>query len=185
MGIREGSRIVGGVVRIVEEIQPRLWVDVASEVVKRFDDVHFVIVGGGQMLDVMRGEISDRGLSGRIHLVGQRDDVSSWLKRMQLFLLTSRVEGLPNVLIEAQGFGVPVISTSAGGSEETFKDNETGRLSRIGTKEELVDLLDISLDVKWLQMASEKSRSHAKQILRLDNVFQTLEIYEEAKILKE
>ena len=80
MGILKGSRIVGGVFRVVEEKQPRLWVDVASEIVKRFDDVHFLIVGGGQMLDVMRDEISDRGLSGRIHLVGQRDDVSSWLK---------------------------------------------------------------------------------------------------------
>lgn len=183
MGILEGSKIVGGVFRIVEEKQPRLWVDVASEVVKRFDDVHFVIVGGGQMLDVMRGEISDRGLSGRIHLIGQRDDVSSWLKRMQLFLLTSRVEGLPNVLIEAQGFGVPVISTSAGGSEETFKDNETGRLSRIGTKEELVDLLDISLkDDQWLQMASEKSRSHARAKFSVLTMYsRLLEIYEEAK----
>ena len=104
-------------------------------------------------------------------------------KRMQLFLLTSRVEGLPNVLIEAQGFGVPVISTSAGGSEETFKDNETGRLSRLGTKGELVDLLDVSLkDVKWLQMASEKSRSHARAKFSVLTMYsRLLEIYEEAK----
>ena len=74
---------------------------------KRFDDVHFLIVGRADA-GCDEDEISDRGLSGRIHLVGQRDDVS-WLKRMQLFLLTSRVEGLPNVLIEAQGFGVPVV----------------------------------------------------------------------------
>ena len=176
------SRIVGGVFRLVEEKQPRLWADIAAEIVSLFDDVHFVIVGGGQMLDVMRDEIANRGMDNRIHLVGQKRDVASWLKRMDLFLLTSRIEGLPNVLIEAQGFGVPVISTNAGGSVETFVDHETGRLSRKGTKEDLIELVSESLeDEKWLEEASKKAKENSRKIFSVESMYSRLkEIYEEA-----
>ena len=182
-GISGDCRIVGGVFRIVEEKQPRLWVDVASEIVDRYDDVHFVIVGGGQMLDVIRDEVAALGKSERIHLIGQRSDVSSWLKKMDLFLLTSRVEGLPNVLIEAQGFGVPVISTQAGGSGETFVDNETGHLAKRGTKGELVRLLSSSLEnEKWLEDAGEKSRKFARAKFSVSAMYSKLrEIYEVAR----
>ena len=41
-------------------------------------------------------------------------------------LLTSRIEGLPNVIIEAQGFGLPVVSTDAGGAEEVIVPDISG-----------------------------------------------------------
>ena len=47
---------------------------------------------------------------------------------MDVFLFTSATEGLPNVLIEAQGFGVPVVSTKVGGVPEIVADGETGIL---------------------------------------------------------
>jgi glycosyltransferase involved in cell wall biosynthesis len=47
---------------------------------------------------------------------------------MDIFVLLSRFEGLPNVLIEAQMCGVPVVSTPAGSAEDTFLNGETGFL---------------------------------------------------------
>ena len=60
-------------------------------------------------------------------------------------LLTSEFEGLPNVLIEAQGFGVPVISTNAGGASETFIEGQTGYLSQSGDEEDLAAKLVAAL----------------------------------------
>jgi glycosyltransferase involved in cell wall biosynthesis len=48
---------------------------------------------------------------------------------MDLLLSTSSIEGLPNVLIEAQCLGKPVVATTAGGTAEVFEDGATGFLS--------------------------------------------------------
>ena len=73
------------------------------------------------MSEAERGRSRDgggRGLKRRILLTGFEEDVASWLDEMDIFLLTSITEGLPNVLIEAQGFGVPVVTTDVEGQEK-------------------------------------------------------------------
>ena len=61
-------------------------------------------------------------------VVGEVDDVSGWLEEMDVFLLTSSTEGLPNVIIEAQGFGVPVVCTDTGGVSEIVSEGVTGNI---------------------------------------------------------
>ncbi|RZD48151.1 MAG: hypothetical protein CXT66_06210 [Methanobacteriota archaeon] len=180
LGIGEKDKVVGSVFRIVEEKNPELWIDVASEVITKLDNTHFVIVGGGIQLELMREKVERMGIGNRVHLVGQSTDIASWLKRMDLFFLTSRVEGLPNVLIEAQGFGVPVISTDAGGSSETFIDGVTGKLltnedeGEIGR--EIIDWLNRS--EKWLENSSANSESNARNRFSMETMYEKLiEIY--------
>ena len=78
----------------------------------------------------MRSEIQcliqSYDLSTKIRLPGLTDDVWTALSAMDIFVLTSRMEGLPNVLIEAQGAGLPVVSTIVGGAPETFIEGKTG-----------------------------------------------------------
>ena len=59
-------------------------------------------------------------------IVGESENISGWLEEMDIFLLTSSTEGLPNVIIEAQGFGVPVVCTDAGGVSEIVSEGVTG-----------------------------------------------------------
>src|SRR5262249_5459172 len=62
------------------------------------------------------------------HFAGVRKDVDDMLSIMDVFLLTSQVEGLPNVLIEAQWLGLPVVTTNAGGAGEAIDPGRTGWL---------------------------------------------------------
>ena len=90
--------------------------------------------------------------------------MKAWLDEFDIFLLTSIVEGLPNVLIEAQAFGVPVISTDAGGSRDTFIEEETGYLVLEPTAEKIAELLLACIDnPKWMASAKSKSREQARK----------------------
>ena len=144
------------------------------------DNTHFVIVGGGIQLELMKEYVERKGSNHRIHFVGQSTDIASWLKRMDLFFLTSRVEGLPNVLIEAQGFGVPVISTDAGGSSETFIDEVTGKLITDENKGEISRIIIdwLSRSESWIENSSANSESNAKDKFSTERMYEKLiEIY--------
>jgi glycosyltransferase involved in cell wall biosynthesis len=73
---------------------------------------------------------------------------------MTIVLSTSNVEGLPNVPIEAQSLGIPVVATDAGGTRETFIDGETGYLCPVGEAEALVAAAERVLgDAAWRTQA--------------------------------
>jgi len=124
--IKDGHRIVGGLFRLEPGKRVGLWLDSFSIALQKEDSLRGIIVGGGRMMDSVSGWIKERGLEKRVSLIGPVSDVVSWLEIMDVFLLTSISEGLPNVVIEAQGFGVPVVCTDAGGVSEIVKDGSSG-----------------------------------------------------------
>jgi glycosyltransferase involved in cell wall biosynthesis len=67
-------------------------------------------------------------LRDRLLLPGVRDDILSAISMFDLFLLTSAGEGLPNVLLEAQWVGTPIVTTDVGGAREAILDGRTGFL---------------------------------------------------------
>ena len=156
--------VIGGVFRLVIEKRPRLWVEAIAQVVAKRKNVHAIHVGGGGLTELIQGHINEHGMENHIHLVGQTTQVKAWLDEFDIFLLTSIVEGLPNVLIEAQAFGVPVISTDAGGSRDTFIEEETGYLALEPTADKIADLLLTCIDnPKWMAAAKSKSREQARK----------------------
>jgi glycosyltransferase involved in cell wall biosynthesis len=63
-----------------------------------------------------------------VHFIGHLRDALDAIADMDLLLLTSRVEGLPNVLVEAQFLGVPVAATPVGGAPEAIDHGKSGWL---------------------------------------------------------
>lgn len=120
--------VVGGVFRIEAVKRPMLWIETASLVAQACPFAHFVILGDGAMAQQMRDLAQARGFADRLHMPGFVSNVGAWLRVTDLVLLTSDREGLPNVLIEGQHFGVPAVSSDVGGAFETFEAGVTGRL---------------------------------------------------------
>ena len=119
---------LGGVFRFNENKRPLMWLDWAAQASLRFGSLKFILVGGGEQLETARAHAASLGIADRVLFVGNTSDVGFWLSKFDIFALLSRHEGLPNVLIEAQLQGVPVISTPAGGAAETFANGRTGVL---------------------------------------------------------
>jgi glycosyltransferase involved in cell wall biosynthesis len=87
-----------------------------------------VIVGDGPDRSVLEEAIARRGLAGRVELLGDRHDVADILAGSDLFLLSSRSEGLPMSILEAMAAGLPVVASDVGGVSEAVVDGETGLL---------------------------------------------------------
>jgi glycosyltransferase involved in cell wall biosynthesis len=128
LGIADGTRIVGSVFQARIAKRPQLWIEAAAVIAKRAPDIAFIIVGGKLDREDLSTLLVSRRLEGRFHRPGISQDVVNWLDLMDVVLLTSQYEGTPNVLLEAQALGRPVVATDVGGNAETFLPGETGVL---------------------------------------------------------
>lgn len=89
----------------------------------------------------LRDYVRDHGLDGHVEFLGWRSDVPGLLHAAHLFALTSRVEGIPQVVLEAMYARVPIIATAAGGVPDVVEDGVTGRLISIDDDTAFTDAL--------------------------------------------
>lgn len=86
------------------------------------------LVGGGPLEAAVRIRAERLGLNGRVRFLGARADVADLLAEAQMFVLTTRSEGLPRSILEAMRAGLPVVASRVGGVAEQVDDGATGLL---------------------------------------------------------
>lgn len=128
LGIAAEAPVIGAVQRMAPVKDPDLWLETARLVAETRPEVRFLLVGDGPSLPEMRQKAEAMGLSDAVIFAGSMNDPRLALDAMDVFLLTSHNEGLPNGLVEAQMMGVPVVAAKVGGVPEAVKDGQTGRL---------------------------------------------------------
>ena len=128
LGIPAEAPLIAGLLRLTEEKQPLLFVRAIAAARKDAEGLHAVLAGTGLLEREVKAEITRLGLGGRLHLLGTRGDVPTILAAADLVMLTSRTEGCPNALLEAQWLGRPVVATKVGGCVSAVLDGETGFL---------------------------------------------------------
>lgn len=165
-GIARDAFLVGGIFRIEAVKRPMLWIETASLVAASCPHAHFVILGDGAMARQMRDFAQAHGFAGRLHMPGFVANVGEWLRVIDVNLLTSDREGLPNVLIEGQHFGVPAVSSDVGGAFETIEPGLTGHLVPVhsGAGAFADAILRIAADPAWREAARLRAPAfvHAK-----------------------
>ena len=87
-----------------------------------------LIVGDGPDREEVAAEIRRLGLEERVQLAGERSDVPELLAGSDVFVLSSRSEGLPVSVLEAMAAELPVVASDVGGVAELVVDGETGML---------------------------------------------------------
>ncbi len=134
---------VGGVMRLDHNKRTLEWLSVAEHLHRRHPGARFIIVGDGTLRHEAREYATRLGLSDRVLFTGRSASVGFWLARMDALMLLSRFEGMPNVLIEAQLAGTPVVTTPAGGSAETVIAGTTGFVLSSAEKPDIDQAADL------------------------------------------
>ncbi len=110
----------------VGRLEPQKGIDVvaqyAGKLLSQLPEHHLVLIGDGSQRSLLETVAQQQGLTGRIHFLGQRNDVRAWMARSELLLLPSRYEGMPNVILEAMAEGLPVVTTRVEGVAELLGD---------------------------------------------------------------
>jgi glycosyltransferase involved in cell wall biosynthesis len=100
----------------------------AAEIVRRFPNVRFVLVGEGPKRVEFESEVAALGLQRHFIFLGRRSDVPQILTSCDIAVLPSLAEGLPNAVLEYLAAGLPVVASALGGNLEVIQNGITGLL---------------------------------------------------------
>ena len=139
--------LVGTLARMSPQKDPLTWLRVAARVHALRPEARFIWIWGGGALEKDVYDETDRlGLRQHISFLGHRPDARALFGALDVFLLTSRFEGLPYSAIEALAAGTPVVATNVSGTRDVVRHDATGLLAPQGDVEALasgvVRLLD-------------------------------------------
>jgi len=123
-----GVPVVGTVAVFKPQKAPLDFVEVARRVSAACPGTWFVMVGDGEMRSAAERAVEAASLSDRFVFAGWRAEIPDLLRAFDVFLLTSRWEGLPKVVPQALIAGVPVVATAVDGTREIVEDGRDGFL---------------------------------------------------------
>jgi glycosyltransferase involved in cell wall biosynthesis len=117
---------------------------------ERGRDVRFLVIGARSVQREYQSEVErlarELNIEHRLIFTGQRQDVATLLREVDVVVHPSLTEGLSNVILEAMAAGVPVVATRVGGNPELVEDGRTGFLVPVEKPEEIANAICRLLD---------------------------------------
>jgi glycosyltransferase involved in cell wall biosynthesis len=122
LGVAENEMLFMTVANLRPEKGYDVLLDAARLIADRGLPIRFAAVGRGPLDSALHARHVELALGDRFQFLGQRDDVLELLAGADAFVLASRHEGQPVVLMEATSVGLPIIATSVGGVPQVLDD---------------------------------------------------------------
>jgi L-malate glycosyltransferase len=119
-----------------------LFLRAAARLASKFSGVEFVLVGDGPLRPELEGLGRELGLANRISFLGDRRDIPEVLASVDVSVISSTSESLPNAVLESMAAGVAVVATKVGGTPEIIADGETGLLVPSDREDELAGAIE-------------------------------------------
>jgi glycosyltransferase involved in cell wall biosynthesis len=175
---RTDSKVI---VTFVGRLAPPKDLTMLLKAVKPLAGIEVLIVGDGELRKEVEKYILKNGLSKKVFLLGEREDVPEILVNSDVFVLPSRWEGLPFTIIEAMMAGLPVIASKVGGVPELVDDGITGFLVPPGDYRSLAQAIQKLVDDKNLrEVMGKNGREKALKLFTVERMLsETAKVYDE------
>ena len=142
-----------------------------------------IILGEGRDRKKLETLAQQLNISKSVYFAGFHKNPYKFMAGSDIFVLSSGVEGLPNVLVEAMACGAPAVSTDCkSGTDEVIEDGKNGFLVPVGDEKSLADAILKLLNNKELR---EKFSNEGKKVLQKFSFEKTIKVYENIFLKKD
>lgn len=142
----QGKRVLATAAALTEEKDPLMLIEAVHRLSSGREDFVFLHLGAGGSLEAAaQARVRELGLESVYLFAGFQDKVENLYRLMDVFVLSSRYEGVGSSALDAFLYGVPVVATRAGGLAEILADGR-GLLSDVGDPEGLAANMALALD---------------------------------------
>ncbi len=145
--------LIGAVGRLSPEKGFDVLIRAVDQLIEAGTPVTLAIAGEGSLRDELQSLIDQLGRQNEIRLLGHVADSRRLFNALDAFVLSSRAEGLPNVLLEAFACGIPTIATPVGGVPQVLSDEQNGLLVPVDDANALASSLTRLLNNDALQQS--------------------------------
>lgn len=131
LGIADGTIVIGNVARLVPFKGHQCLLDAAAVVLRERADVVFPIVGDGELLETLQGQVRSLGIERHVQFLGFRDDLDRLYTAFDVYCHSSlelAAEAFPLAILRALASALPVVCTNVGGIAMMVEDGVSGYL---------------------------------------------------------
>lgn len=128
LSLTDNDYVIGTVARLSLEKDQKTLIDAFEIICKQFENARLIIVGDGLLRAELEEHCVNLKIKNKVFFMGFRDDVANILNIFDVFVLSSRTEGISLTLLEAMAAGKPIVATDVGGNPEVVADGVTGVL---------------------------------------------------------
>ena len=146
--------------------------DIWKKIEEKNSEWELYIIGSGEDREKLLNQKESLNLK-RVIFIENTKNIKEYYEKASIYLMTSRFEGLPMTLIEAQSFGLPIISYDIKtGPKDIVNDGEDGYLIENDNQNEFVNkFLELSQNREKIQKFSQKAYENSKRF-KLDNIIE-------------
>ena len=131
LGLKDDNFVIGFSGRLDPVKNFELLLEIFECCVKEDARIRLMLIGDGQEKEKIKMISYQRGFEGKILFIGQTDIVLSYLRALDVFLLTSFKEQMPMSILEAMSVGVPIIASRVGEIPHMVKNGKEGFLCQL------------------------------------------------------
>lgn len=145
-------------------------IDAVSALIKEFPTLRFIIIHDGELREQLQQQVKNLGLEEHVFFTGIIEDAARFLPAFDLFVLPSKSEAFPYVLIEAGQANLPVVATAVGGVPDIITDGQNGLLVAPDDTPALTNALRMILRDEELRLRLARAHYDKAQTFTLEKM---------------